>query len=354
MRNAIIKPHFNLIVSKYFFVMVTLFTLVPCLLWSQNTDLIDSTSIHANRVSYTDKLGVYIYGINKFSNFQFKENGQHNDSILRYKPNGNFNLGAGFSYKWLGIGAAFNLGFINNDEELKGNTSSLDLQVDIYSKRFITNVNLQSYQGYYWSNPEAFYPEWNKIDSLVVRPDISTITLGVNGIYIFNHNRFSFKAAYQYSERQLKSAGSMLLGVRFSLYGIGADSSFIPPHLVDYYPNSTEVGGVSSISLGASFGYTYTFILGKYVFINALLMTGLNSQAISVTDISDEELASASKISTNITIRAAIGVNKPKTYYGLNFASDSFLIRNPNDTELSYAYGKFRLYYGRRFTLKEN
>lgn len=311
----------------------------------------DSLELATNRVSYSDKLGVYLYGISKYSNFHFKEAGQRNDSVLRYSPNGNFNLGAGFSYKWLGIGAAFNIGFVNNDDALKGETSSLDLQVDLYSKRYFFNGNFQYYSGYYWQNPEDFYPEWDGEDSLVVRPDISTVTLGVNGVYVFNHERFSFKAAYQYNERQIKSAGSMLLGIRFSIYGVDADSSFVPSHLHEYFPKSTEIGGLSSLSLGASFGYTHTFVLGKYVFINGLLMTGLNTQAIATHDINDEELESVSKISTNFTFRMAIGVNKPKVYYGMNFTGDSFLIRNPNATELSYSYGKFRIYYGRRFTI---
>lgn len=318
---------------------------------SQDNILPDSLQQATNRVSYSDKLGIYLYGITKYSNFQFKEAGQRNDSVLRYSPNGNFNLGAGFSYKWLGIGVAFNLGFINNDDELKGETNSLDLQVDLFSNRLFFNGNLQYYKGYYWNNPQVYYPDWNINDSLLVRPDISTVTLGVKGIYIFNHDRFSFKAAYQYSERQLKSAGSMLLGARFSLYGIDADSSFIPTHLHEFYSNSTDIVGISSLSLGASFGYTYTFILGKYVFINALLMTGINSQFISTQDINDEELESGAKLSTNLTFRMAVGINKPKVYYGMSFFADSFLIRNPNETELSYSYGKFRIYYGRRFNI---
>lgn len=321
-----------------------------CTLNAQDIIAYDSLELASNRVSYSESLGLYVYGINKYSNFNFKEGGHKNDSVLKYSPNGNFNLGAGFSYKWLGIGAAFNLGFVNNDNDLKGETTSLDLQVDLYSKRYFFNGNLQYYSGYYWQNPNVFYPDWNINDSLVVRPDITTVTAGVNGIYIFNHERFAFKAAYQYTERQIKSAGSMLLGMRFSIYSIDADSSFIPTHLHEFYPNSTNIGGLSSLSLGASFGYTHTFILGKYGFVNGLLMTGLNSQVISTRDLNDDELESAAKMSSNFTLRLALGVNKPNVYYGMNFTGDSFLIKNPNATELSYSYGKFRMYYGRRFS----
>jgi hypothetical protein len=311
----------------------------------------DSTPKVIFKESYKNKLGLYLYGISKYSNFEIKEAGQKNDSVLKYKPNNNFNIGAGFSYKWMGIGIAFNLGFINNDNDLKGETSSLDIQLDLYSEKFFFNGNFQYYQGYYWQNPEAFYPEWSINDSLVVRPDIETSTLGLNTVYVFNHEKFSFKAAYQYTERQVKSAGSMLLGARFSIYGVSADFSIVPTELHAFYPNSDQIGGLSSLSIGASFGYTHTFVIGKYFFINGLLMTGLNLQGLTAYDIVGEELNSAGRISNNVTFRLAFGINKPRNYYGLNFISDSFLLRSPNDTELSYSYGKFRIYYGMRFNV---
>ena len=315
--------------------------------------LSDSVSVSpiTYKESYKGQLGLYVYGISKFSNFQLKENGQKNDSTLKYHPNNNFNLGLGFSYKWLGLGIAFNLPFINNDNSLKGKTSSLDLQLDLYSRRLFMNGNLQVYQGYYWSNPETFYSDWDTEDSLVVRPDVTTVTLGFNGVYIFNHEKFSFKAAYQFTERQVKSAGSMLLGFRFSLYAIGADSALVPAELHPFYPNSTEIGSLSSISLGAAFGYTHTFIVGKYFFVNGLFMFGLNNQVIAANDIAGEQISSAAKISTNVTFRTSIGFNKPKSYYGMAFNVDSFLLRDANSTELSYSFGKFRIYYGRRFSV---
>lgn len=305
------------------------------------------------KVSYSDELGLYLYGISKFSNFELKENGQVSDSILKYSPNSNFNIGAGFSYKWMGLGIAFNLGFINNDQKLKGKTNSLDLQLDIFSKQMMFNSNLSYYQGYYWNNPNDFFSDWNSLDSLVVRPDITTVTLGFSGIYIFNHEKFSIRAAYQYTERQVRSAGSFLLGGRFSLYGIEADSAIVPAELQGFYPNSSEIGNLSSLSLGVSFGYTHTFVIGNYFFINGLLMLGINRQGLTARDLNDEVIASGNKMSSNGTIRLAFGINKPKKYYGMAFTYDSFLLRNPNNTELTYAFGRFRLYYGFRFNVSK-
>ncbi len=305
------------------------------------------------KVSYADQLGIYLYGISKYSNFELREAGQPNDSIIKYSPNSNFNLGAGFSYKWMGFSLAFNLGFINNDHTLKGKTSSVDLQLDIFTRRLLMNANLQAYKGFYWKNPEVFYPEWNTQDSLLLRPDITTFSFGFNGIYVFKHNKFSIRAPYQFTERQLKSCGSWLAGWRFSVYSMAADSSIVPQPLYDFYPEFSKLGSLGSISMGGSFGYTHTFVWGKYFFVNGLLLIGLNLQSLAVYDLEDEPLGSASALSSNATFRFSLGVNKPGSYYGLSFFSDSFLLKNPNETELSYSYGKFRIYYGLRFDLKK-
>lgn len=305
------------------------------------------------KISYSDQLGIYLYGISKYSNFELREAGQPNDSIIKYSPNSNFNLGAGFSYKWMGFSLAFNLGFINNDNSLKGKTSSLDLQLDIFTRRLLMNANLQAYKGFYWYNPEVFYPEWNKQDSLLVRPDITTLSLGFNGIYVFKHDKFSIRAPYQFTERQLKSCGSWLAGWRFSVYSMVADSSIVPEPLYGFYPNLSKMGGLGSLSMGGSFGYTYTFVWGNYFFVNGLLMIGLNLQSLAAYDLDDEPLGSASSVSSHATFRFSLGVNKPGSYYGLSFFSDSFLLKNPNETELTYSFGKFRIYYGLRFDIKK-
>lgn len=309
----------------------------------------DTTTIttNTNIESYSDKLGIYVYGIQKFSNFELKGEGQ--DEKLQYGPNENLNLGLGFNYKWMGLGAAFNLGFVNSDNDLYGETSSLDLQMDIYSRKLLLSGNFQYYQGYYWRNPDDYFEDWSIEDSAVVRPDIVTATFGFSGTYVFNHERFSFKAAFQNTERQIKSAGSWLLGMRFSGYAINADSSLVPNELHDLYPEAVELAGLGTVNFGFAGGYTYSLVFAKYFYLNAALMVGFNLQAVSAYNLQGETLGSDGKVSSNALFRMALGCNKPTHFYGISVNADSFLVRDPNETEFSYNYGKVRFYYGRRF-----
>lgn len=318
------------------------------LILSAQQDSIE-TELQSNIESYSDKLAIYTYGISKFSSFELKGEGQKDK--LQYGPNENLNLGLGFSYKWMGIGAAFNLGFVNSDNDLYGKTNSFDLQMDVYARRLLLSGNLQVYQGYYWRNPDKYFPEWSIEDSADVRPDIATLTFGFSGTYVFNHENFSFKAAFQNTERQLKSAGSWLLGMRFSIYGIFADSSLVPIELHDLYPTAIDLAGLGTANFGAAFGYTHTFVFAKYFYFNAALMIGVNLQSVTAYNLLGESIGSDGKLSSNAQFRAALGCNKPKHFYGLNVSTDSFLVKDPNATEFSYNYGKIRFYYGRRFNV---
>jgi hypothetical protein len=329
----------RVLVSLYVFQLAAIFV------FSQH----DTLSRNKNFESYKDNLGIYIYGISKINNFDISA--KDYSTSLNYSPNENFNIGLGFSYKWLGTSLAFNFGFINNDEALHGNTTSFDSQIDIFLKKFYINTNLQAYKGFYWNNPDEFIKNWNIDDSTVIRPDIQTFTFGTTGIYVFNHNNFSFKAAYENSERQLNSSGSWLAGLKISLYDITADSSLIPKSVQKHYASAVNIGEISTINFGASGGYTYSFILKDYYYINMAIMLGMQLQTITLYDFQESESLTDSKVSTNVMFRMGIGCNKPNYYYGIALSADSFIIRNPNDTEFSYSYGKFRIFYGRRFKI---
>jgi hypothetical protein len=301
-------------------------------------------------ISYGNKLGIYLYGISKFSGFEIK--GTDIKQGVEYSPNSNFNLGAGLNYKWIGLGLAFNFGFINNsDKKLYGDTKSLDIQFEGFLKKYIISGNFQVYKSYYWKNPTDFFSGWNDDDSLIVKPNISTVNLGVNVIHVYNHESFSLKSAYMGTERQLCSAGSWLLGGKASLYAIADDSTLVPEIITDYYPNASKIASLAAINIGGAVGYSYSLIVKKYFFINLTFMLGVNIQQVGTNDASGGSLGSDAKLGSNAYLRFAIGSNKDDRYYGMSLNIESYLIKNPNKTQFSYDYGKFKIYYGRRFNI---
>ena len=308
-----------------------------------------------DKIYYTslkDKLTVYLYGITKLNGFDLHDS--EKDHGLSYYPNDNFNIGLGFNYKWAGIGAAFNFGFINKDNDLYGKTSSLDLQADLYTTRMVFSTNFAYYKGFYWKNVNDYYPGWNIKDSVVIRPDIETFALGFGAIYTFNNKKFSFRAAYSNTEWQKHSAGSMLAEGHLSLYGLSADSSLIPDILRIYYPAYDSVTNLTTLNMGGAYGYTHTFVIKKKVYINATLLIGISLQAYNIKNITGDELESKVKPSSLAHLSLALGYNSEKSYFGISGVLDTYLLKNETKAEFSRYFGKVRIFYGRRFNLAKN
>ena len=64
---------------------------------------------------------------------------------------------------------------------------------------------------------------------------MEVLSVGLNAFYIFNSERFSYKAAFVRNQIQLKSAGSLIIGASFDMFILDADSSIVPPELSNYF-----------------------------------------------------------------------------------------------------------------------
>ena len=58
--------------------------------------------------------------VSKNKTNQIKHHDGFTKKDITYKPNENLNLGFGGSYKWLGLDLAFDLPFVNDDDEIFG------------------------------------------------------------------------------------------------------------------------------------------------------------------------------------------------------------------------------------------
>ncbi len=331
-----------------FFCFSLIFLLLFCVTQGKEKDTIpkNDTSYY---VSLSNKLTVYLYGLTKYSQFDLENN--ENDNYLTYQPNTKFNLGLGFSYRWIDLSTTFNFKLIN-DNDLYGETKSFDIQSDFLTRRTVISAYLQSYRGFYLENTGSYYPAWNKVDSFFIRPDIESYQLGANFIYAFNNDRFSFKTAFSKTGWQKKSAGSWLVGGFFSFYGLSADSSIVPTAALESFPVYDSIFGLTALNLGGSVGYAYTYVWHKKFFIHGTLMFGLLNQTFVANDDSGNELISENNFSTKTHFRFAIGFNNEIQSYGISVIADSYLIQDKSINEFVYNYGKINLFYARRFDLR--
>lgn len=226
-----------------------------------------------------------------------------------YRPNNPVKLGLNFSVNDpnFSIGGSINITDKANQDLPR--TTSYDFQIHSYSNKFMFDVYLQNYKGFYTG-------ELPDISSF---PDMSLMKIGVEAMYIFNNNRFSARAAFAQTEKQLKPAGSFLLGAGSYLFLLERDSLDS-----DY------------LQLGASLGYAYIFVFPHNLFASAAMTGGV----YYYNQLNSDNDPSAS---FNGVARASFGYNTDnwcvsvRVIYTLHFFNNDLLFSTGN-FQMAFTY----------------
>lgn len=296
---------------------------------------------------YSNMLGLFFYGKQKYSSFSITD--PLKNKTIEYTPNTQLNMGLGFNYKWLGIGLAFNFGFVNNDDNIYGKTTRLDLQTNIYLDKAVFDFYLQNYQGFYVNNPASVFSGWEGGDDTYIRPDIQSSTIGISGLYIFNNKRFSYKSAFKQTAIQKKSAGSFMLGASAVIRGFTADSSIFPTN--SDFATLKPITANAGFYIGVLTAYGYNFNIRKHYFLS-LSMTFSIHMGKTAYLFEDGTGYEATTPIAHLQPRMAFGYNKPRWYAGLSFVRDSYFEGDENgvhNLDLEFNSGNFRFFVGMRF-----
>lgn len=194
-------------------------------------------------------------------------------SGLNYIPGIHTGIGIGAYCKYLPFDFSIRQEFspINNTDHYH-KQRTIDMLLKGYIKYFAGDISIQKYKGFYTEEAESYKDvyssRYNRQDEeREFEPDLSVFQFEAVGKYIFNHEKFSYKAGFTAYESQKISAGSFMAGASFHLLKIDSDSSLIK---VD---NSSHL---KTSNFGINCGYAYNYVFGKrsYVFMSAT--TGIN------------------------------------------------------------------------------
>jgi len=297
-------------------------------------------------IDYSDKFSLFLYAKKKYNSFSVES--IKLGKILEYTPNAPLNVGFGFTYKWLGIGIAFNLNLINHDDDKYGKTKRMDWQTNIYTQKVVIDFYLQTYKGFYLSNTDEIIEEGSE-EEYYKRPDAVSYSAGIGAMYVFNHKRFSYKSAFKQTAIQKKSAGSFLMGGDIFFQKIHADSSLFPH---DIFPEiSPESVNHQGLYFGILTAYAHNFIIKKQFFISLSLMASIHL-GFTQTNHNGEEYTNEAIPVLHLQPRSSFGINRPKWYAGLSFVTDAYgEIVDEKEEDISYAFssGHYRIFFGWRF-----
>lgn len=334
-----------------------LFLHIPTWSNAQTYDTINR--VYADYIaSFKDSaFGLQLITSNKYCRFQLQYHpNPGTDHIMKFRPNESTLLGFGIDYKWLGLRFAFGMPWIRNDDKKYGKTTQIALQAHIYSRKFISDLYLQSYKGFYIDNPEQFNSnawQWNSEMPYPSRRDINTQSAGINFNYVFNNERLSLRSSFNQTEWQKKSAGSVLTGANFSYFHLSADSSIVAIPTNNMFNDSAKITNVHISQLGWTIGYAYTLVIKRHIFITLSLNPGIALQ-VSNTEAKNHKMEEQMlKIAFFGNARFSFGYNGEDYFYGIMTVVDSYNLNSSSSLKMQFSNGLFRLFFGRRFGLKK-
>ncbi|MCP4312596.1 MAG: DUF4421 domain-containing protein [Bacteroidetes bacterium] len=302
---------------------------------------------------YKDELTTRLYLSRKQNGYSLSE--RLLNPWIKYRTNDNLLLGIGYTYSFLTLNLAVKFPFLNVDDDVYGKSKYIDFQGHTIFRSYIFDFYLQWNKGFYIANPEDVYDgSWNALQ-MPQRPDMRTNLVGLNIQYLFNSERYSYKAAFVQNELQRKSAGSPIVGAdTYWMLGmtdsatVGGD---IPP--IGYLDNE-PFNQADVFHLGINGGYAYTFVWQEKLYLSLSTTIGLSGGVnhIHYTPTS-ETLISNLTIGFNNSTRISFGYNSKDYYVGLSYIHLRMANRVTGGGEwMGYNTGNIRVNFVKRFITK--
>jgi len=265
--------------------------------------------------SYPQKWAVKGFLLRNFIQIQDKEK--------EYKPNNPANIGIGVSLRNTVIFMGF-YGLNSTKKKEFGETKSMDFQLHTYGTRMMFDVFFQQYKGLYSAgqNETELYP------------DLSVRRYGAEGNYLFNGRKFSAKAAFEQSERQLKSTGSWIAGGGIYLNQLESDRKL--------FVNGENA--MNHLQFGISGGYAYSLVINPYWLLSGTLTAGVH-----LGNELDELKKGRMKLYPANLFRMALSYNREDWSLSLSLLNNSVYSSFSGKHSINITSGNLQMIYVRRF-----
>lgn len=199
------------------------------------------------RVNYFENIIIRTFINSDVANFQYRT--LNGDAEFNVVPVSEYLLGTSIDYKWLAIGVSFSPAFLQNrnDYDAIENSESLKLNLNFfYSDQLRQELSYTYLKGFLNTNDITAYSE----DYRVLNN--TTLAIFQGSTYFIANKNFSFRSHYAQTERQLRSAGSLIPKLTYT-YSITNPN--LPP-----LENGIETLRIRSFDLIGQIGYLYTFV----------------------------------------------------------------------------------------------
>lgn len=265
------------------------------------------------------------------------------DRSVSFESNKPYSFGVGMYVFELAFELAFAVPLDEQSKYIYGESTARDIQLNVLGKKWGGDVFYQKYNGFYVSDGAVKIPQGVPFPQ---RPDITTRNYGVSVNYTFNYNKFSFRSAYNYVERQLRSSGSFLLFSSLSSFRATADSALLGDSYQSEFGVDAKIKEARVTSLSLAPGYTYSLIY-KGFFLNGALAIGPSHNWLLYTP-EDSKPKHDIKFNAYVSARIGLGYNGDHIFGGVSFMSQARTAKFES-AQLNSANNLFKILIGYRF-----
>ena len=292
---------------------------------------------------------VMIQGIYNYDFYRLSSTGDNRQTVT-FAPSPTFKFGPYFGWRWLFAGYTFDINHVdvsNLKQEFVFSIYAAQLGADIYYRRTGSDYKIRNVSLGKGMEKERF--ENLSFDGLNVG-----IT-GFNVYYIFNHQRFSYPAAFAQSTMQKISCGSWMAGFGYMRNSLELDYEKLQNTLQEATNKKVELdsglmfNSVKYYNVNASVGYAYNWVFAR----NCLFCSSL-SLALAYKK-SRGETADEDKTGFNINNFNVDGIGRFALVYNNNrwYAGASAIVRAYHYRKSRFAanniFGNLNLYVGYNF-----
>ncbi|RAV98413.1 DUF4421 family protein [Pseudochryseolinea flava] len=265
------------------------------------------------------------------------------DRRVAFESNKPYSFGVGLYVFELALELAFAVPLDEQSKYIYGESSARDIQLNVLGKKWGSDLYYQKYSGFYINDGARKVASGTPFPQ---RPDITTRNYGVSINYTFNYNKFSFRSAYNYIERQLRSSGSFLLVSSLNSFRAAADSALLGQTYQSEFGIDSKIKSIQVTSLSLAPGYTYSLIY-KGFFLNGALAVGPSHNWITYTP-DDAKPKHDIRFNAYVSARIGLGYNGDYIFGGISFMSQANTAKFET-ARLSSANNLFKILIGYRF-----
>ena len=244
-----------------------------------------------------------------------------NDSVnSAYTANTIGLIGVDLSYRSASLSLSKRVGQFN-DEKVYGSTKYSQLSGKFGLHNFSFEGYFKKYKGFADLNTTSYYKTPSDSFPFLIRNDLEIKYYKIKGIYQFSLKKFSYPAAFSFTERQKRSSVGLFMMANLNRFLINADSSFIPLPVQHEYAQQKSISDLKVTAMGIAPGASFNLVWRK-LFFAGIVFLGAEVQHQKYFLTADNQWKTNWRIAPLADSRFSLGVNGNRAFIAITIKND--------------------------------